>query len=796
MLALRQLSVLIVPSLALMLILTAISCRKERRPLSGIPEYAGSESCKPCHESFFELWSPSRHGKAMQPVDGEFLARESLPASGSIEVGGNIYRVLPEGDSLFIIEQDSGGALLARFPVVWALGGKNVFYFLTPFPGGRLQTLPLAFNVHARKWYNNPESGVRHFPNRETQDEALDWRHSLFTFNTTCHSCHVSQLEKNYNIDDHSYQTLWREPGINCETCHGPSSEHVAIMRRAERQGIELPSPEWGLIITSTFSPEQHNSSCSSCHAKMSPLTASYPPGEYFYDHFNLITLENPDYYPDGRDLGENYTYTSWSMNPCKGKSDMHCVTCHTSSGRYRFALEREANNACLPCHADRVEGIVQHSRHRAEDKVTCVSCHMPKTMFAAMERSDHSMLPPNPAATMAFGSPNACNLCHTDKPAEWAEKQVSDWHGKERLQPGLHYGRLIQAARDRRDFSRADEMLEMISGNLPNEVFAASMVRILQGQNLPGLQEVLRKTVLENPSPLVRQAAAEALRHYLSMENKGVLMRAANDTVRVVRISAAPALASYPDELFNDYEKGVRDRAFAEYRVSIMASPDQWSAHYNLGNFLMSRGDLNGALRSFDQASFLEPEALSPYVNAALVHSRLGRPTAAENALLKALEIQPGDPAANFNYGLLLGEMGRMEEAKKALKAALEADPQMAAAAHNLGIITASGGTDSLKAALTYCKMASDLAPYESRYAYTYAFYLDQAGRSGEALQVLLKSLAANPDYPDAYGLAGQLYLNTNNAAAAKKLYAEAMNNPLVSAQTRRILGERLDQF
>jgi len=27
--------------------------------------------------------------------------------------------------------------------------------------------------------------------------------------------------------------------------------------------------------------------------------------------HFNLATLENPDCYPDGRDLGENYAYTT-----------------------------------------------------------------------------------------------------------------------------------------------------------------------------------------------------------------------------------------------------------------------------------------------------------------------------------------------------------------------------------------------------------------------------------------------------------------------------------------------------
>ena len=29
--------------------------------------YAGSVSCRECHEKFYKLWSTSRHGLAMQP---------------------------------------------------------------------------------------------------------------------------------------------------------------------------------------------------------------------------------------------------------------------------------------------------------------------------------------------------------------------------------------------------------------------------------------------------------------------------------------------------------------------------------------------------------------------------------------------------------------------------------------------------------------------------------------------------------------------------------------------------------
>ena len=149
-------------------------------------------------------------------------------------------------------------------------------------------------------------------------------------------------------------------------------------------------------------------------------------PGDRFFDHFDLAALENPDFYPDGRDLGENYTYTGWRMNPCANSGQLHCVQCHTSSGRYRFKGEK-ANDACMPCHEERVKNAAAHTRHKPDSAGNvCIACHMPTTEFARMTRSDHSMLPPAPAATIAFKSPNACNACHTDKDAAWADQQVS----------------------------------------------------------------------------------------------------------------------------------------------------------------------------------------------------------------------------------------------------------------------------------------------------------------------------------------------------------------------------------
>ncbi|MHC4555652.1 MAG: multiheme c-type cytochrome, partial [Planctomycetota bacterium] len=101
------------------------------------------------------------------------------------------------------------------------------YYFLAALEKGHLQTLPVAYDVNKQQWFDTAASGVRHFPDRE--DEAVHWTDREYTFNTSCYGCHVSQLVKNYDLETDSYNTQWQEPGINCETCHGPAEEHVRV---------------------------------------------------------------------------------------------------------------------------------------------------------------------------------------------------------------------------------------------------------------------------------------------------------------------------------------------------------------------------------------------------------------------------------------------------------------------------------------------------------------------------------------------------------------------------------------
>ena len=187
--------------------------------------FAGSKTCRDCHEDFYKLWSTSWHGLAMQPYTPQFAKAQLTPQQGDVAIGKRKYRA-EIGDGAGCV-REIGPDGERQYPIVHVMGGKNVYYFLTPLERGRLQVLPVAYDVHKKAWYDMAASGVRHFPDR--RDEALDWTDRMFTFNTTCFNCHVTELATNYDLATDTYHTTWAEPGISCESCHGPAGEHVRV---------------------------------------------------------------------------------------------------------------------------------------------------------------------------------------------------------------------------------------------------------------------------------------------------------------------------------------------------------------------------------------------------------------------------------------------------------------------------------------------------------------------------------------------------------------------------------------
>ena len=168
-------------SIALAIVLTFQSVAVHAQGKSGATlidqGYAGSESCRECHERFYQLWSTSKHGLAMQPYNAEFAKTKLTPQASDLVIGKLKYRAdLTKG-----VVSETGPKGTKQYKIEHVLGGKNVYYLLAPFPKGRLQTLPIAYDINKKLWFDTAASGVRHFPGNGAVDQPVSWQgHGLY----------------------------------------------------------------------------------------------------------------------------------------------------------------------------------------------------------------------------------------------------------------------------------------------------------------------------------------------------------------------------------------------------------------------------------------------------------------------------------------------------------------------------------------------------------------------------------------------------------------------------------------
>ena len=748
--------------------------------------YLGSSECRSCHEKFYQLWAPSHHGLAMQPYTESFAEANLKPQLEEIVIGNAQYRAVTDEGAGFVIESKSGKQ--KKYRILHVLGGKNVYYFLTELDRGHLQTLPVAYDVRKQQWFDTAASGVRHFPDRT--DQPVHWTDREYTFNTSCYSCHVSQLVKNYDADTDSYHTQWKEPGINCETCHGPAEEHVKICLEAAAKDEEPKEMKLNTITQSRgFTGHQVDSACSTCHAKGGAITNEFIPGESFFQHFDLITLEHPDFYPDGRDLGENYTYTTWQASPCANSGKLDCMYCHTSSGRFRF--KNDPDKSCAECHSEKANNFQAHTHHKKSD-VHCIQCHMPMTDFARMRRSDHSMRPPMPSATILFQSPNACNICHKDNLPKWAEDSVRQWHKKDYQKATLEIASLIDQAR-KGNWTNLSEMLAYVQQKDREPLFANSLVRLLRNHHDERIGKVLVKILTDDPSPLIRSSAADGLGPYLDKMTISALAKATQDPFRLVRVRAVPTLAAVPEQMIPaDLRKTVL-KASTEYIEAMNSRPDDAMSHYNLGNYYAAKNQWEKAIQSYETSIKLRKDSVLPYVNASLVYNLLGDNDTAAASLKQAVAIEPNNVAAHLNLALLYGEMGRYADAEKAFRKTFELDPKSAVAAYNLGVLLAEKKIDQ---AIQWCRKAYEIEPANSKYAYTLAYYYIQQKRIEEAVGILQPLVDDKTDNSQVYMMLTEAYVQMNQIQKAIEVCQIAIENPQFDERTRAFFQNRIQQI
>ncbi|MCC7377087.1 MAG: tetratricopeptide repeat protein [Verrucomicrobiales bacterium] len=700
-------------------------------------QYAGSESCRECHAKETESWVKSNHALAERQPD-EALDLAAFEPTRKFTHGTQETEVRKQGGRFEVTTKGTDG-VARSYPVDRVIGHHPLRQYLVSAPGGRWQTLEASWDPRTNDWFN-VYGGEDRQPG-----EWGHWTGRGMNWNSMCGTCHNTRYRKNYDPATDQFSTAMAERSVGCEACHGPLKEHVSWQRAWQGKGRTDPTLK-------KLTPAQHMENCAPCHARRSELTGDTTPGQSFWDQFLIATVDGSrTFYPDGQIWDEDYEYAPF-LGSRMHAAGVTCLDCHDPHAtRPKLA----GNDLCLQCHnGSRTNTPVivptAHSFHGADSTGNqCVNCHMPQTVYMQRHwRHDHGFTTPDPLLTREFGIPNACNRCHTDKDAAWAEAACDKWYGTRMDRPSRRRTRAIAAARVGREEAVPALLEWLATPEVP--YWKASAIAVLE----PWVgQARVREVLVErssDPHPLVRYRAVQALGPWVEAREPRVTqaVRARlGDPFRAVRFSAAWALRD---------TGGSGGRAAAEVSHALRLNSDQPVGQAQLGAWAMAGGSADTALGHYAKSVAWDPGSPVFRHDYAVALSAVGRSKEAVEQLREAVRLEPGNAENHYRLALGWSEAGDVGKAAASLEEAVRIDPGHDRAWYNLGLAQSALGRQE-KAVETLVR-AEQVNGRDPRIPYARATVLAQLGRMDEAREAVARALQIQPGYGPAVELRGQL--------------------------------------
>ena len=122
--------------------------------------------------------------------------------------------------------------------------------------------------------------------------------------------------------------------------------------------------------------------------------------------------------------------------------------------------------------------------------------------------------------------------------------------------------------------------------------------------------------------------------------------------------------------------EKGQVDEAIRQYQEALRLQPNNADAHYNIGTGLLSKGRTDEAITQFKEALRVQPDHVNAHINLGFALLRKGQVTEAISLFREALRLKSNDPLAHYNLGIALERNGQMDEAISQYQEALSLKP------------------------------------------------------------------------------------------------------------------------
>jgi tetratricopeptide (TPR) repeat protein len=668
------------------------------------------------------------------------------------EADGVTTRFYRRGDK-YLVHTEGPGGEMGEFEIAYTFGFEPLQQYLIPFPGGRLQSLTIAWDVEREDWFDvYPDDD---FP----PDDWLHWTRNGQNWNGMCAECHSTNLRKGYDPKTKTFSTEWSEIDVSCEACHGPGSRHVEW---AEIPPMARPDVEdYGLVVaTSGVSSRHQVELCAPCHARRSELGDYDHTGADLLEDLIPVVLEEGLYHADGQILEEVYVYGSYVQSKMY-RNDVKCSDCHDV---HSLKLVKEGNELCLQCHRADTYDTYDHHFHKKvhegkpSDGALCVKCHMPERPYMVIDyRADHSIRVPRPDLTLEIGTPNACaqSGCHDDKPGEWSARYFTEWYGRARRS---HYGTTLHAGREGMPGAEP-ELVRLAGDELYPAIVRATALSLLG--SYPGDESVRAfTTALADEDPLIRYTALQSATASSPEELVDLAAPLLFDPAAAVRRQAATRLAPIPEDFLKPYQKDALQEALEEHRRAMEYSLDFAFAGHNLGNLYASLGQPKEAESYYRQALEIDDLFYPAKMNLSVLYNQLGRNEEAEALLREVLESHPDMHEAAYSLGLLLAEMGRYPEAAVFMKRAAEATPDMARPHYNLGLTLQM--LERHSEAEASLLRALDIEPSNMDYLYALADHYMKRRRLQDALSIAERMIATHPDARVGHDLKALIERNT----------------------------------
>jgi Tfp pilus assembly protein PilF len=651
--------------------------------------FVGSQKCADCHKQAFDRWKGSHHDKAMDVATEESVLGDFGDALFEhFDTVSRFYRK----DGRFFVHTPGPDGKPGEYEVTHTFGYYPLQQYLVPFPGGRLQCLPIAWDARLERWYHL-------YPDEPLEpDDWIYWTNAGQNWNGMCAECHSTNLKKNYDVESDTYRTTWSEINVGCEACHGPGSLHV---KWAELPEMGRPETEnYDLVVkTSQMTSRQQVELCAPCHARRTSLGDNIHTNVDFMDYAVPRLLDPAIYYPDGQILDEVYVYGSFIQSKMYDR-EIRCSDCHDVHSIKRI---EEGNAICLQCHrADDYDTKAHHFHKKGTEKgepirsktgevlfevgsgAKCEACHMPGRDYMGIDyRPDHSFRVPRPDLTLETGAPNACKRCHHDKTEQWSLEHMAKWYGS-KTKP--HYGSILNAGRGGLPEAKG-KLMQLADDRLFPAIVRATALAQLGGY--PGTDVVdALGSALSDEEPLMRHTAVQRLEMLPPDQRIKFLVPMLYDPVKAVRIEAAAGLTAIPPGQLNTGEQTRFEAVLQEYKQAMGYTADFAASRHNLGNLYANLGQPDLAENHYLAAIGIDSQFYPAKVNLAMLYNGQGKKTEAEDLLRQVVGDHPDMHEIQYSLALLLSERGKYAEASLYLATAARGLPDRARVHYNLGML------------------------------------------------------------------------------------------------------------